>query len=230
MNKFSRSVAVGVALFALGVGAPYAQSRAQADTKTNTAAKSNCTMDDAAKVRSVMQIIHTANQAEIKVGKLAQSKTKNADVKAFADHMVKDHTDADKKLTDLAAKQNIDLDAAMTDPLYVATKAMHDTHAQELSGKNGAAFDIAYISGEPADHLMVLKVIEEGQKVAKDDAKKALDEAHTMVMQHKEHAEKTVGMLQMPTAKGIGGGPNKETPMKESPMKKDSPMKEKSPE
>jgi putative membrane protein len=209
MNKFSRSIAVAVAVCALGVGAVHTETVAQAETKGSTASKTACTMDDATKVRSVMQFLHAANQAEIKLAKLAQTKSQNAEVKAFADHMLKDHTDADKKLTDLASKQSIDLNPQMTDPLYVATKTMHDQLAQELGGKSGAAFDVAYVSGQPGDHLLVLKVIEEGQKAAKDDpTKKALDEAHAMVKQHKEHAEKVVGMLQMP-GKGVGGGPSK---------------------
>ena len=83
------------------------------------------------------------------------------------------------------------MNAPMTDPLYVATKTMPSARA-ELGGKSGAAFDVAYLAGQPADHLLVLKMIEEGQKVANGDNKKALDEAHTMVMQHKEHAEKAV--------------------------------------
>jgi putative membrane protein len=209
MIKFSRSIAVAVAVGALGVAAAHTETTAQAETKASTPSKTACTMDDATKVRSVMQFLHASNQAEIKLAKLAQGKSQNAEVKAFADHMLKDHTDADKKLTDLAGKQNVDLTPQMTDPLYVATKTMHDQLAQELGGKSGAAFDVAYIAGQPADHLLVLKMIEEGQKAAKDDVtKKALEEAHTMVMQHREHAEKAVGMLQMP-GKGVGGGPAK---------------------
>jgi putative membrane protein len=247
MMRFSRAIAVGVALGALGVGAVQAQTKtptkAPTENKMNAAAKPACTMDDATKVRSVLQLIHAANQAEIKTGKLAQEKSKNAEVKAYADRMVKDHTEADKKLEGLASKQGIDMNASMADPLYAAAKATSDAQSQMLSGKSGSAFDVAYIVGQPTDHLFVLKVIEEGQKVAKDDTKKALDDAHAMVTQHKEHAEKTVGMLQLPgTAKGIGGGPKneemtkpgevkegtiKESPkMKESPKPKESPMNE----
>ncbi|MGZ3423423.1 MAG: DUF4142 domain-containing protein [Polyangiales bacterium] len=203
-----------MALFALGVGGYEARAETKAETKGNMAAKPACTMDDATKVRSVMQFLHAANQAEIKLGKLAQSKSQNADVKAFADHMVKDHTDADKKLSDLAAKQSIDLNAQMVDPVYLGVIATHDTLAKDLGGKSGSAFDIGYIASQPGDHLFVLKVIEEGQKVAKDDAKKALDEAHTMVMNHKDHADKAFGMLQMPSKppKAVGGGPDTAKP------------------
>jgi putative membrane protein len=240
MKRFPRAIAVGVALGALGVGAAQAQTKTPAkaptENKMNAAAKPACTFDDATKVRSVLQLIHSANQAEIKAAKLAQEKAKNPDVKAFADRMVKDHTDADKKLSDLAGKQNIDLNASMADPLFMAAKATTDAHARELGGKSGAAFDVAYIVGEPTEHLFVLKVIEEGQKVAKDDTKKALDDAHAMITKHKELAEKTVGMLQLPAGKGIGGGPSnqevtkpgttkegstKESTTKESPTKKE---------
>ncbi|MGZ5968195.1 MAG: DUF4142 domain-containing protein [Polyangiales bacterium] len=227
-------MSVAVAVFALGVGAYDARAETKTQTKGNTADKTACTMDDATKVRSVIQFLHAANQAEIKLGKLAQTKSQNADVKAYGDRMVKDHTDADKKLDELASKQSIDLNAQMADPVYLGTIATQETLARDLGGKTGNAFDVAYIAGQPGDHLFVLKVIEEGQKVSKDDAKKALDEAHAMVTGHKQQADKAIGMLQLAPSKApkaIGGGPNDNKQPSTSPSSSvKSPDKTKTPD
>lgn len=198
-----RSCWVPLMVGALATAAAVADARAQ----TKPAAKPACTMDDAMKVRSVMQFLHAANQAEVKLGKLATSKAQHADVKSFAAQMVKEHGDLDKKLTELASKQGVDLNAQMNDPVSLGVVAMHDAVYKDLEGKSGAMFDVAYIAGQPADHVVVLKVIEEGQKSASGEAKQSLDQAHTMLSKHKDEASKLVGMLKLPPGKGIGGGP-----------------------
>lgn len=209
MKTLTRFVPVMVAAFALGGSAVV--TRAHADTKSNTSMKSDdkstCNMDNTTKVKSVMQFLHAANQAEIKLGGLAKTHAQSQDVKTFADQMVKDHTDADKKLSDAAQKQGIDLNAAIQDPVYLGIISMHDEMAKQLSGKNGAAFDVMYMSGQPGDHVLVQKVIEEGQKAATGDNKKLLDEMHATITKHKGHADTIVGKMKLPGAGNVGGGP-----------------------
>jgi putative membrane protein len=56
---------------------------------------------------AVLAHAHAVNQAEIMMGKLAQKDGKNADVKAYGQELVKDHTAADKDLTDYAKAQGL---------------------------------------------------------------------------------------------------------------------------
>ncbi|WP_329959907.1 DUF4142 domain-containing protein [Pseudomonas putida] len=58
-----------------------------------------------------------AGIAEVVTGNLAKEKSQNADIKAFAQQMVTDHTQANQKLGDIARKLDISVpdDAAMTD-------------------------------------------------------------------------------------------------------------------
>src|SRR5207249_11367061 len=119
MHKTTAWAAIALTALAL-TGAAWADDTGKttksttSSTDTSSKSKSSgvaCSNDDSAKLREVLGFLHGANEAEIKLGNLAKEKSTNADVKSFADQMVKDHTDADKKLTDLAKKESIDLNA-----------------------------------------------------------------------------------------------------------------------
>src|SRR5678810_685468 len=58
----------------------------------------------------IASILHKVNKAEIDAGKLAEKHGQSADVKDFGRMLVKDHTDADAKLTSLCKTSKIDLD------------------------------------------------------------------------------------------------------------------------
>src|SRR5215212_1116916 len=55
----------------------------------------------------IAHIVVTANQVDIDAGKLAKSKTKSKDVKAFAQQMITDHTAVNQQATDLAGKLKV---------------------------------------------------------------------------------------------------------------------------
>jgi predicted outer membrane protein len=64
----------------------------------------------------ILSIIHAKNQEEVELGRLAQEKASAPGVKEYAAMMVRDHTEADSKLTTLAANEKISLwDTARTD-------------------------------------------------------------------------------------------------------------------
>lgn len=167
-----------------------------------------CPHDDSAKLKTVLEFLHGANQNEIKHSKLAMDRAMSKDVKSFADRMIKEHTDADKKLTDLAQKKGIDLSSTMPmDPIHAAVHGADAKMEETLKSKSGAQFDAAYMGPEMMEHVLVLAVIEEGQKVAKDDeVKKLLTEMHKSVDGHREHAMTIMGKMKMGGG-GVGGGP-----------------------
>jgi putative membrane protein len=75
-------------------------------------------------------------KAEVELGQLALEKSQNADVRAYAQRMVKDHTAANADLKKLAAEENITL------PNTLDTE--HQTVKQKLAGLQGADFDRQY--------------------------------------------------------------------------------------
>jgi len=213
MHKNVHWAAIGVFSLACA-GAALAQAKDKAATMGASAAKSSamCPSDDSAKLKTVLQFLHGANENEIKHGKLAADRAQSPQIKEFADRMVKDHTDADKKLSDFAKKKNIDLAMATPmDPIHAAVHGAESKMQQALESKNGPGFDAAYLGPEAHEHMMVLAVIDEGLKVAKDDeSKKLLNDYQSVVTAHRDHAISLSDKMMIHTMpKAIGGGPKK---------------------
>ena len=69
-----------------------------ASSKTNAAA--------------ILAQIHQANQREIAIGKMAAGKASSSEVRAYADQLVQDHTNADQMVTATAEKMGAHLRVA----------------------------------------------------------------------------------------------------------------------
>src|SRR5688572_22786392 len=57
--------------------------------------------------RQVLSDLHKTNQKEIQLGQLAQQKGASAEVRNFGQHLIKDHQEADAKVTEGAATHNL---------------------------------------------------------------------------------------------------------------------------
>lgn len=102
---------------------------------------------------------------EVELGKLAQQKASNAQVKDFGVMMVTDHGKAGQEL------------AALGQSLRVALPAAIDNDGQnakdELSKKSGNDFDKAYVKDMVDDHKKAIKVFEDEAKYGKSVELKA---------------------------------------------------------
>jgi putative membrane protein len=94
--------------------------------------------------RSFMYKAAQGGMAEVELGQLAQQNAENANVKAFGQRMVTDHSKANDQLKQLAAQQGVSLPATL-DAKERATKA-------RLAKLHGAAFDKAYMQDMVMDH------------------------------------------------------------------------------
>jgi hypothetical protein len=122
--------------------------------------------------------------------------------------MVNDHTMADQKLTDLAKKSNIDLNATSHDPIQQALQSASEEFKRGLRGMSGSQFEVAYAAPQVEMHGFVLKVIDEAQKTATGDVKKLLEETRPTVEMHLDHAKTLQRGLTF--APAVGGGPGGE--------------------
>jgi putative membrane protein len=108
-----------------------------------------------------------ANMAEIDAGKMALNKTQNAEVKAFAQQMVDDHTKALTDVTALAQSKNMSLPTEVDAP--------HKAMAAKLDKLSGAPFDKAYMAeAGVSDHTKVHAKLKGFESKAKDADVKAL--------------------------------------------------------
>jgi putative membrane protein len=105
----------------------------------------------------IASIVVTANQVDIDAGKLAQSKSANAEVKAFGKQMVTDHMGVNKSATELVTKLKVAPEDNSTSQSLKTGGAENEKHLKELKG---AAFDKAYVDHEVAYHQQVLDAVD----------------------------------------------------------------------
>jgi putative membrane protein len=105
----------------------------------------------------IAAIVVTANQVDIDAGAYAASHASAADVKAFAEQMVTDHTAVNKSATDLAGRLHL---APEDNATARSLKKGGDDNVAHLKTLSGATFDRAYVDHEVAYHQAVLKALD----------------------------------------------------------------------
>ena len=153
-KRGSALMVIGLVLAGCGGGADDADS-AVADTVPPAAAP------PAAPALSDAEIAHvavTANTIDIEAGEAAKAKSTNADVKAFAQTMITDHTGVNTEAAALAQKLGVTpLDNATSQSL----RSGADAAKTELAAKSGADYDRAYAAREVAYHQAVLDALDQ---------------------------------------------------------------------
>lgn len=97
---------------------------------------------------------------EIELGKLAQTKSKNADIQALGKMMVDEHMKSSEETKALATTKNITLPAALTDKGQEAYKDLND--------KTGNDFDKAYADMMVDGHEKTIEKMEKASENAAD--------------------------------------------------------------
>jgi putative membrane protein len=121
--------------------------------------------------------------AEVEAAKLAKEKGTAADVKTFADMMIKDHTAANQKLKALADSKKIDV----SDDAMLLDKAK----AMILELRGAKSFDQAYANNQVKAHEATIEIFEEEIKDGKDAELKAFaTETLPKLKAHLEMAKK----------------------------------------
>lgn len=100
------------------------------------------------------------DMAEIQLGKLAQQKSTNADVKALGKMMVEQHEKAAATLKATAAKKNITLPTSLTEDGQKEFKDLND--------KSGHDFDKKYADMMIDGHEKLIKRMEKASEKAED--------------------------------------------------------------
>ena len=120
--------------------------------------------------------------AEVKIAGLAAKKAENADVKAFAEMLVIEHTKVNDELKMLATNKNVDL-SAVIDPKDAGT-------FQKLEKYSGAEFDKEYLGEVVSSHKKCLGAFEDISKDSKDaDVKSFADKIIPALKAHHDKAK-----------------------------------------
>jgi putative membrane protein len=142
----------------------------------------------------IAHIAYTAGAIDVKAGQLALEKSKNKEVRAFAEDMVRDHTAVNDKALALVKKLKVTPEDNDTSRSLVKAATAERAKLSKLSG---AAFDKAYVDNEVAYHKTVNNALEKTLIPSAQNAElKALLETGLKLFQsHLAHAEHLAGTL-----------------------------------
>lgn len=165
--------------FTLGVAAalcaPWQQSSAADDTNTNT----KPTAMEKAFVKKAAQ----GGMTEVALGKIAAEKGGSEDVKDFGNLMVKDHTNINDNLKEVAGKMDVKIPADLN--------AKHQAMVDKFSKLSGAEFDNKYVPAMVKDHKNDINEFEEADKTVKNpELKKFIEDSLPTLKSHLEKIEK----------------------------------------
>jgi putative membrane protein len=136
----------------------------------------------------IAHIAYTAGVIDIAAAKLALKKSKNHDVRAFAEEMARDHAAVNKQALALVKKLGVTPEDNATSKALSAGAA---TEAKTLEALSGAAFDKAYVANEVAYHKTVNGALKDTliPDAQNGELKSLLQTGLKLFEAHQEHAE-----------------------------------------
>ena len=143
----------------------------------------------------IASIVVTANQVDIDAGKLAASRSTSAEVKAFAQLMITDHTAVNKSATDLVTRLKV---TRQESPTSRSLKAGGETNLAHLKSQKGAAFDKAYVDHEVAYHQQVIDALDNTliPGATNDELRALLTKTRPAFVAHLDHAKRLQASLE----------------------------------
>jgi len=136
----------------------------------------------ASKDKSFIQDAYQGGLAEVDSAQMAERKTGNAEVKAFAEKLATDHSAANAKLKTLADSKKV---STASEPSMVAKGK-----GKLLDAKTGGDFDKAYIDAMISDHKKDIEAFEKAASEAKDqDVKNFANQTLPTLKAHLSEAE-----------------------------------------
>ena len=143
----------------------------------------------------IAHIAYTAGVLDIEAGKQALDKSKNKDVRAFAQRMVGDHTSVNDQALALVKKLNVTPEDNPTSKVLTQSA---EAERKKLSGLDGAAFDKANVSNEVAYHETVNSALSKTliPNAQNAELKSLLEKGLKVFESHLQHAESLAKQMQ----------------------------------
>ena len=136
----------------------------------------------------IAHIAYTADTIDIKAAQLALEKSKNKEVRMFAEDMVRDHTAVNEQALALVKKLNVTPEDNDTSKALLKQAAEKEASLKELKG---AAFDKAYAQNEIAYHKAVNGALQNTliPSASNAELKDLLSTGLKIFQGHEQHAE-----------------------------------------
>jgi putative membrane protein len=141
---------------------------------------------------AILAQIHQANLKEIAIGKVAEGRASTSEVRAYADQLVQDHTNADQMVVAMAQKTGAHLHgSAAAAPAQGRHESAHRKLLdQKLSSASGSGFDRLFLQQTSSDQEKLIRTLQQEREDASDDDLEALiDKIIPILQQHHELAQ-----------------------------------------
>jgi len=168
-------------ILALGIGAIATMQAQQAPAAASPAPAA---LNDA----QIAHIAYTAGQIDITAAKQALQKSRNKDVRAFAEEMVRDHAAVNQQALALVKKLGV---TPENNPISESLSKNAATELNKLAALDGSAFDKAYVDNEVAYHKAVNAALSGTLIPSAHNAqlKSLLETGLKLFQEHQMHAE-----------------------------------------
>jgi putative membrane protein len=142
----------------------------------------------------IAHIAYTAGQIDIEAANQALQKSKDKNVRAFAEEMARDHAAVNNQALALVKKLNVKPEDNATSQSLVQGA---DKKRGELAKLSGSAFDKAYAENEVAYHKTVNGALASSliPSAKNTELKGLLETGLKLFTEHEKHAEHLVGEL-----------------------------------
>jgi len=142
----------------------------------------------------IAHIAYTAGQIDIEAARLALKKSKNKEVRSFAENMVRDHVAVNDKALALVKHLNVTPEDNATSKALAKQAKEKRASLEKLSGN---AFDKAYVENEVGYHKTVNEALESTLIPAASnlELKELLSTGLKIFQGHQQHAEHLTTMV-----------------------------------
>ena len=179
MKNLIYPLAITAALVAQGCNNNPNSATNNADTTDMAMGTPMTTASDTPAATADTSFVHKAaigGMAEVELSQLAVEKSSNSKVKDFASQMITDHTKVNEELKGIADNKNMMLPTTLD--------AEHAQIKKDLTAKEGAEFDKAYIQAMVDGHKKTFSLMEDGAKNNQDAELKGFAEKTAPVVKH----------------------------------------------
>jgi putative membrane protein len=175
LTTTAAALAVGL-IVAPGSFAQSSQPHTSGRAAAGSAAREMLNQEDKTFVREAA----IGGMAEVQLSKIAQ-KSGNADVKSFADRMVRDHTAANEQLTAIATGLGVEM------PKTIDSE--HERMREKLQTLHGKAFDEQYMRVMVEEHKKAVKLFQqEGRSDHNAELKQFAEKTLPTLREHQKMA------------------------------------------
>jgi putative membrane protein len=139
---------------------------------------------------AILEQIYQADLEEIAIAEIAEEKASTREIRAYAEQLVADHTNANQTVVRIAKKLGVHLHDAATSK-EARRRSVHEKLVeQKMSSASSAEFDRLFLQQTSADHDKLIRALKQDREDANnDDIESLIDKILPILEQHRELAQ-----------------------------------------